>query len=304
MELLQKLTSLHAPSGEEYAVKDFILHYVNENKANWVTEPQVYADEALFQDGLVLVFGQPVTAVYAHMDSTGFTARYENQLIPIGGPEAKAGTILTGKDSIGHIRCQLKPDKEGRLFHDFPRAIDRGTSLVFEHNFKLTRKQVTTTYLDNRLGVYHALRLAETLENGIIAFTCWEEHGGGNVPVINRWIFENYGVRQGIICDVTWATDGVFAGKGTVISMRDRNVPRKRFIEKVIALADLSGANYQLEVEASGSSDGRELQVSPYPVDWVFIGPPGINIHSDRESVYLTDIDDTLVLYRYLMQTL
>lgn len=69
-------------------VKNFLLQYIKQNQSAWKTKPKIYQGED-FQDCLILVFGKPTTAVFAHMDSVGFTVRYENQLIPIGGPEAK-----------------------------------------------------------------------------------------------------------------------------------------------------------------------------------------------------------------------
>ncbi|MEQ9658001.1 MAG: aminopeptidase, partial [Fulvivirga sp.] len=70
------------------------------------------------------------------------------------------------------------------------------------------------------------------------------------------------------------------------------------------ALAKDSGVDFQLEVEGGGSSDGRELQVSPYPFDWCFIGAPEDNVHSPDEKVHKHDIQCMIELYRYLMANL
>ena len=302
MELLKKLCSIHAPCGEEARLKDFILDYITKNKANWKTSPTILAGEDL-QDCLVLVFGKPRTAVFAHMDSIGFTVRYNNQLVPIGGPHAETGYKLVGQDALGPIECELVED-EGDLSYKFARAIQRGTSLTFKMNFRETSEWVQSCYLDNRLGVYNALKLCEVLEDGIIAFSCWEEHGGGSVPYLAKLIYEQYGVRQALVSDITWVTEGVQAGEGVAISMRDRNIPRRSFINKIIKLADESEIDYQLEVEGSGSSDGRELQHSPYPFDWCFIGAPEDNVHSPDEKVDKHDISCMLLLYQYLMKNL
>jgi putative aminopeptidase FrvX len=69
-------------------------------------------------------------------------------------------------------------------------------------------------------------------------------------------------------------------------------------------LADLSGIAYQLEVEGSGSSDGRELQLSPYPIDWCFIGAAEKNVHTPNEMVHKNDIDSMIRMYKYLMREL
>lgn len=303
MELLKKLCHIHAPSGNEVAMKDFILKHINENHRSWASTPEVIAGKE-FQDCVILKFGQPRTAVFAHMDSIGFTVRYQNQLVPIGGPEAQSGFKLTGRDSRGEIACELEVNKDHQLFYKFGRPIETGTDLVFKCNFREDQKYITSCYLDNRLGVYNALKLAETLTDGVIVFSCWEEHGGGSVPYLAKYIHEQWGVRQALISDITWITDGVHPGKGVVISMRDRNIPRKTYINQIIGIASEGGIPYQIEVEGSGSSDGRELQVSPYPFDWCFVGAAEENVHSPDEKVHKADIESMLKLYQLLMKKL
>lgn len=302
MQLLKQLCDIHAPCGEEAVLKAFILDYVQTHSKKWKVQPAVVAGEEL-QDCLLLVFGKPRTAVFAHMDSIGFTVRYNDQLVPIGGPHTESGYRLTGQDALGPIDCELV-DEDGSLSYKFGRAIQRGTSLTFKMDFRDSQDYIQSCYLDNRLGLYNALKLCETLENGIIAFSAWEEHGGGSVPYLAKLIYEEYGVRQALISDITWVTEGVEHGKGVAISMRDRNIPRRSFINRIIALADESGIDYQLEVEGAGSSDGRELQHSPYPFDWCFIGAPEDHVHSPDEKVHKHDIACMLELYGYLMKNL
>ena len=301
-ELLKTMCGIHAPSGNEGAMKEFLLAYIEKNKASWAVQPEVYHGDD-FQDCIVLKFGTPRTAVFAHMDSIGFTVRYQNQLVAIGGPQAETGYVLTGEDALGPIECELLED-DGDLSYKFARGIQRGTDLVFKCDFRETEDYVQSCYLDNRLGVFNALKVAETLENGVIAFTCWEEHGGGSVPYIAKFISEKWGVHQALISDITWVTEGVVHGEGVAISMRDRNVPRRSFINKIIQIAEASGVPYQLEVEGAGSSDGRELQASPYPFDWCFIGAPEDNVHSPDEIVHKKDIVCMIELYQRLLEKL
>ncbi len=303
VELLKELIKIHAPSGSEFRMKEFLLQYVNSNASSWRVKPQIIQGNHL-QDNLILVFGEPRTAIFAHMDSVGFTVRYQNQLVPIGGPEAKDGFVLVGEDSLGPIRCKLKVDEDSHLFYDFGRAIDRGTTLTWEPELKMNDDFIEAPYMDNRLGIYNALKVAETLENGMIVFSSYEEHGGGSVPLLIKYIAENYSVRQALISDITWVTEGVEHGKGVAISMRDRNIPRKKFLDKVIQLADESGIPYQLEVESGGSSDGREVHFSPYPIDWLFMGAPEDHVHSPSEKVHIEDLHAMIAMYQYLMEKL
>jgi putative aminopeptidase FrvX len=303
MELLKQLCEIHAPSGEEFRMKEFLLKYIQREKKNWKVKPDVYHGDD-FQDCLVLVFGKPRTAVFAHIDSIGFMVRYFNQLLPIGGPDAEAGTRLVGEDSLGPIECELFFDKENHAFYKFGRQIDTGTSLTYKIDFRSDKNFIQTPYLDNRLGVYTALQLAKTLKDGIIVFSCWEEHGGGSVPYLAKFIYEKFKVKQALVADITWVSDGIEAGKGVVISMRDRNIPRKMFVNQLIEIARKRKVKFQLEVEGMGSSDGRELQLAPYPFDWCFVGAPQQNAHTPHEKVHKKDIDSMIELYQVLMKDL
>ncbi|MCU0429740.1 MAG: M20/M25/M40 family metallo-hydrolase [Cytophagaceae bacterium] len=302
-KLLETLCKIHAPSGNEGAMKAFILGYVKKNASKWKKKPRIIADG--LQDGLMLVFGKPRTAVFAHMDSIGFTVRYDNHLVPIGGPVMKTGILLTGEDSAGVIQTRMVVDKEEHyVVCDSQRILDRGTELVFACNFRENETSIQSCYLDNRLGVYNALKLAETMENGVLCFSCWEEHGGGTVSIMAKLLAEKYKVTQALISDITWITEGVKPGEGVVISMRDRSIPRRSFVNKIIALAKKSKIPFQLEVEGSGGSDGKDLQASPYPFDWIFIGAAEEHVHSPDEKVNKKDIESMIKLYRYLMDKL
>ena len=303
MKLLRELCEIHAPSGEESNMTQFLLAYIQKEKKNWVTKPEVYHGEQ-FQDCIILKFGKPRTAIFAHMDSIGFTVRYGNQLLPIGSPDAEAGTVLVGKDSLGPIECFLAFDQDDHALYNFPRSIDRGTTLTYKIDYRETKITIQSPYIDNRLGLYATLKVAEKIKDGVIVFSCWEEHGGGSVPYLAKFIYEKWGIKQALIADITWATDGVQPGKGVAISMRDRNIPRRSYINRIIDIAVKRKINFQLEVEGMGSSDGRELQISPYPFDWCFIGAPQHHPHTPNEIVYKNDIKSMVDLYVWLLKDL
>ena len=184
------------------------------------------------------------------------------------------------------------------------REIDRGTSLTFKPNFREDDEFIQCCYLDNRLGVWNALKVAETLENGIICFSSWEEHGGGSVGYLSKFIYENFQVKNALISDITWVTEGVKHNNGVAISLRDSGIPRRSYVNRIIQLAKKSKINYQIEVENAGGSDGNEIQKSPFPKDWCFIGAPEDNVHSPDEKVHKNDIQSMLDLYVFLMKHL
>lgn len=307
MELLREICAIHAPAGNEVALKNYILHYLEVFKHKFKVLPEIYHGEE-FQDCIVLKFGEPKTAIFAHMDSIGFTVKYGKSLVKIGGPVLEEGIQLVGEDSQGKIEAELEiiEDENGHKTPEyiFDREIERGTELVFKPDWREDDEFVQCCYMDNRLGIWNALQVAHELENGVICFSCWEEHGGGSVGYLAKFIYEKWGVKQALISDITWVTDGVKHGNGVAISMRDSGIPRRSYLNRIINLAKQSGIRFQLEVEGSGGSDGNQLQRSPYPFDWVFIGAPEDNVHSPDEKVHKDDITAMKDLYNYLMKHL
>ena len=54
-----------------------------------------------------------------------------------------------------------------RKVHIFERPIDRGTTLTYKPNWIETDTHIQNCYLDDRLGIWSALKVAENLENGV-----------------------------------------------------------------------------------------------------------------------------------------
>lgn len=302
IKLLEDILRIQSVSSDESRISTYIINYVLKRRSKWKVTPTIFFDENL-HDNIVLEFGNPKTAVFAHMDTVGFMARYENQLIPIGGPDVMDGDLLEGLDAYGPISCRAKI-VEDNLFHDFNRGIVPGTILTYSQQVQFGDEFIQAAYLDNRLGIYNALMQCETIENGLIVFSTYEEHGGGAIPMLLKFICDRWDIRQALISDITWVTGGVRHHNGVVISIRDRHIPRRIFLNRILALAEESGIPYQIEVEGFGSSDGREIQHSPYAVDWCFIGAAEDGVHSPRERVSWADLESMVNMYRYLLQTL
>jgi putative aminopeptidase FrvX len=305
--LLKKMCAIHAPSGNEVDMSKFLLDYIKTYSRKWKHRPKVFFGEG-FQDNIVLIFGKPRTAIFAHMDSIGFTVRYGRQLVKIGGPMIKDGMKLIGTDSLGTQEAELKllKDKNNaiQLSYSAERDFERGTELVFKPNWRESEEYISCCYMDNRLGVYNALKVAETLKHGAIVFSSWEEHGGGSVSYLQKFLYEKYHVTQALISDISWISDGVHPGLGQVISLRDSLIPRRSYVNRIIAIAKEQKCLYQLEVEGAGGSDAKELQMASNPWDWCFIGAAEENVHSPDEKVHKKDIGGMIELYQALMREL
>jgi putative aminopeptidase FrvX len=312
-ELLKKLCAIPSTAGDEGKMKDFLLDYFSQNSKKFKVTPKIYSG-AGFQDMVIAIFGEPRTAVLAHTDTVGYTVAYKRELYKIGNPKAKEGTKLVGEDSKGKIECTLiikkkKKDKESKekeevYKYEASRKIEPGTNLTYAPDWTETKQYVKSAYLDNRLGVWNALQLADTLEDGALVFTTYEEHGGGGAQFAGKFLQDNFGVQQALISDVTLLSDSIKHNKGVAISMRDRGIPRRNYVNRIIEIAKANDVKFQLEVENAGGSDGNALQDSSYAWDWCFIGPPEDNYHQPGEKVHKDDMAEMQKLYRVLLKHL
>ena len=302
LSLLKTMCAIHSPSGNEVGMKDFILDYVKKESKNWKHKPKVIHGKG-FQDNIILVFGKPRTAIFAHTDSIGFTVRYGKQLVKIGGPRLEKGYELVGSDSKGKCEATLNIVKDA-LEYKAKRNFDTGTELVFKANWREDKDYVQCCYMDNRLGCYNALKVAETIKDGAIVFSTWEEHGGGSVSYLQKHLADKYDISQALISDISWISDGVFPAKGPVISLRDSMIPRRSYVNKLIDIAKKHKLPYQLEVEGSGGSDAKELQMAENVWDWCFVGAAEQFVHTPNEKVHKKDIEGMIELYKALMKDL
>jgi putative aminopeptidase FrvX len=220
--------------------------------------------------------------------------------VKIGGPRIDNRFHLV--DENGHDATLVS--SHDKLEYKSSHKFETGTELTFKPNWRETKDFVQCCYMDNRLGVFNALKIAESLKDGAIVFSCWEEHGGGSVSYIQKFLQEKYKIKQALISDITWITEGVTHGKGVAISMRDSLIPRRSYINKIISIAKKSKIPFQLEVESSGGSDAKELQMAEYPWDWCFIGAPEDHVHSPDEKVHKADITSMIDMYNVLMKEL
>lgn len=307
LSFLEKLIAVPGASSDESNVKTFLIDYIQEEMKNWKRQPELI-DSPDTQDTFALIFGQPRTAIYAHIDTIGFSVGYERDLIKIGGPRTIDGIQLVGSDSKGYVEAELmvidEEDGSQHIEYVCERKVDRGTILTFKPHFRETADTIQSPYLDNRLGVWVALEVARTMENGAIVFSSYEEHGGNSVGYWANYLKNTFGTRQSLISDITWVTHGVVHNGGVAISMRDSGLPRRVYLNRIIELARESGIPFQLEVESAGGSDGTMIQKSSSLIDWCFIGAPEDHVHTPDELVYKSDVQAMIALYSYLVEHL
>ncbi len=101
---------------------------------------------------------------------------------------------------------------------------------------------------------------------------------------MQKYLVDNYKISQALISDISWISDGVFPAKGPVISLRDSLIPRRSYINRIIAIAQKYKLPHQLEVEGSGGSDAKEFQMAENVWDWCFVGAAEQFVHTPDEK--------------------
>jgi putative aminopeptidase FrvX len=282
LDLLWKLLQIDSPAGDEGAMADWLVAEIETNM------PSVRVER--IGDSVIAVRGKaPTVAVFAHIDTIGFTLGYDRNLIRIGGPAPKDGVAL--RIAGGDARGKLRVGKAGGWKLGGKANAEPGTRWVYAAEPKQSGDEITSPYLDNRAGVWAALQTLTRCENVAVAFTAGEEHSGHGALVCARRLYEGYAIYQALISDITWDTKHVHCGDGVAISLRDSMTPRQRYLERILALAEVSGVKYQREIESSGGSDGGYIQRSGFPIDWVFVGAPEKHPHTSAERVRISDLN-------------
>jgi len=296
LDLLWKLLALDSPSGDEGAIADWI--------EDWVAPTFPEAQVERLGDSLVVVKGNmPLVALFAHLDTTGWTLGYEKNLIRIGGPHGKVGDRLrpVGRPERGNTLGR-RPDGSWKLCGKTDAL--PGSGWVYaeppQRKNAVDGEEIRAPYLDNRAGVWAVLQALIHCPNIAVALTTSEETHGGGAITCARILCEQHGIQQALISDLTWHTKHVRCGKGVAISLRDSSLPRRRYLGEVLALAEASGIPFQREIEASGGSDGGSIDRSGVPMDWVFVGAPEKSPHTARESVRIADLQSMAAMLVHL----
>lgn len=295
MQLLQQLQAIPGPSGDEGPIADCVEQHCRRIPDTTVRR---------VGDLVLAVRGTPRVAVFAHLDTIGFTQGYARDLIPIGGPHVEGGERLREVDGQGRARVVVRQKGEKTAWRLSGKGGVPGSRWVYADPLVVKKGRITGPYLDNRAGVWNALRVLERCDAVAAVFTPGEEHSGRGALIGARLIYEEWNITRALISDITWHTGGIRMGKGPAVSLRDRYVARRRYLDEVLAAAEASGLPFQREVESSGGSDGSYIERSTFPVDWVFVGAPQKASHTPKEECQVADLEGMVALYVALIPAL
>jgi putative aminopeptidase FrvX len=295
MELLLEIQSIPGPSGDEGRIADSVEAQCRRVSGTTVTR---------CGDLILAVRGRPRVAVFAHLDTIGFTQGYQRDLIPIGGPHVEGDEAIREVASGAEARVKIRQRDDRPQWRVSGKAGAPGSRWVYAAPLVVKKNKIIGPYLDNRAGVWNGLRTLQRCSDVAVLFTPGEEHSGRGALIGARLIYQELGIQRALISDITWHTGGIKNGKGPAISLRDRYVPRQRFLDEVIAAAEASRVPFQREVESGGASDGAAVERSTFPIDWVFIGAPQKHSHTPKEECLVSDLEGMSDLYAHLIPAL
>lgn len=296
LTLLWELLRIDGPSGDEGAFGDWLMAWIRREL------PDVRL-ERIGESVIALRGERPAVALFAHTDTTGWTLGYDKRLIPIGGPHGKPGDPIrpAGLPDTGNT---LARRKDGGWRVKGKTDAPPGSRWVYATEPHQDGDAITAPYLDNRAGGWAALQTLQHCPQVAVAFTMQEEHSGRGARDCARRVAETHGITQALIADITWHTKHVRCGQGPAISLRDSSVPRQRYLDRVLAVAEKWGRLFQREIESDGSSDGGAIERSGVPLDWVFVGAPEKDPHTARERVHASDLQGMADLLVHLVNGL
>lgn len=327
-ELLKDLSSLHAPTGKEGAVADYMEKHLK--KCGFKVERDILGN-VIARKGS----GRKIL-VAAHMDEVslsvlGVTDKGFLKFVKIGGlydgslgtqrVRVHAKTPVPG--IIGIKAPHLMKEEEIKalqksedLFIDIgakdkkqvaKMGIRPGTHVTFESDFvELANELVTGKAFDNRAGCAIMLKLAEEAKHPgcelCLVGTVREETGlwGAGTSI--------FGIKPDLaialdVCmssgtpDVCAEKVPVELNKGPAIGVIEAGgrglIMEDKLIEWIESVAKKNGINYQFEVSERGASDASRMQYACEGFLVASIGIPSRYIHSTVELVALKDLEET-----------
>ncbi|KAB3534023.1 M42 family metallopeptidase [Alkaliphilus pronyensis] len=323
-ELLKEMCSVYSPSGNEAAIRDFIMQeikdYVDEINVdplgNLIARKKGNGKKIMFaghmdQIGLMVTF----------IDKEGFL-RFTN----VGGLSPSitmSQRVIFSNGVVGVVGCEklddIKDLKLDKLFIDIgaqskeeaEEMVSIGDVCVYYSEALIDDKKVISQGLDDRVGCFVLIEALKQIKNSLndlyFVFTVQEEVGIRGAKTSAYTINPDYGIAV----DVTMTGDtpnakkmAVKLGEGAAIKIRDNSLlchPKVK--DTMIKVAKDSDIKYQLEVLEFGGTDSGAIHLTRSGVPSGVISIPTRYIHSNCEMCYLSDISAAIDLSVKLSQT-
>ncbi len=330
-ELFKKLVEIHAPSGDESKIRDFIT-----------SEMEGISDEITTDrlgNLICRIKGNgPKVMVAAHMDQIGLmVTKIEDEgflrFTNIGGINpynslhqrvffdngtegviSKDGKIEVQKMKLKDMYIDIGADSK----EEAEKRVRIGDSCTYRSNYSEDDKRVVSGCIDNRVGCYMAIeaakRIAENRNNGsdsdnndiYIVFTVQEELGLRGATTAAYSIEPDFGVAVDVTGSGDTPGDEAFAvklGKGCAIKVKDLGIVVDPVVKNYMAeLAESKNIDYQFEILEYGATDSAAIQLSRSGVLAGVISVPARYIHSASETIYKSDLENGVKLLKEILE--
>ena len=331
LELIEKLCNLCGPSGNEDAVREFILNEIKD-----------YCDAYTDQNGNIIAFKKgkkfphKKVMVDAHMDEVGVlvTSVTESGMLrfnAVGGilTESLLGATVRFENTIGVIGikpvhlCEKDekkalPKAESLLIdigaknkEDALKYISVGDIGAFKENFTvLSESRFISKAIDDRIGCALLITLLkEEAEYDFYGtFTVGEELGLRGAKTAAFTLSPDYA----IVLEATTAADIHSTPEeqrvcelsgGAVISFMDNStLYNKKLIDKAFEISKQIGAKAQTKTKVAGGNNSGAIHLSKEGVKTITISLPCRYIHSPASVADISDAKDMLSISKELIK--
>jgi len=315
---LKRLIEAHSTSGDEAEVRAILEEAWN--AAGWCVER--HGDYAVSARLPEADLARPVLLVCAHMDSPGYAVdRLTGSAIgltELGSPSFEGGrapAVLktrAGRFS-GAVREVSAPASEPDFVFEpedeaaARAAVRQGDRVCFAPICGAEGDRIAAPFLDNRLGCWLLLRLAE--EAGawrspyriVLGATGTEEMGGFGARVLAAQVRPD----RVVVLDATYDSEeqGVRLGQGPVLTLSDASVllsPARR--DEVLERMARAGVPLQTEAYNFSGTDARAFPHVGLPCAVLPLLVATTGNHSPRETAHLRDLEAWLEAVRVLTE--
>lgn len=311
--LLEKLTQITAPSGNEKIIHEYIINEIKDHVDEIETDALGNLIAHKRGDGKKVMFA-------AHTDEIGVMVSYieENGMLrfsPLGGVNAQYALNQRVKFTGGACgvvsfenkdESTLKNLKISDLFIDIgatsaseaEKMVRLGEAGGFMGEFLTCGKNIVSKALDDRCGcaaLIYAIKSFKEHKNDLyFVFTASEELGLRGAKVAANRIEPDYAVAL----DVTRTGDvpgklkmAVKLGGGVAIKIKDSSFIAHPLVRNMMVdMCEKNNIKYQLEVLEVGGTDSGAIQLSGNGVPSGCISIPTRYIHSPSEMINKEDL--------------
>lgn len=323
MELLKKMTMCISTSGREQNIRSII-----KSELDNVCD-EIYTDTL----GNLICHKKgngKKLMLAAHMDEIGFMVNHIDKngflrFSPIGGvPKYNCinSPVEFSNGVMGKISYENKenPSTAGfeKMYIDIgaqtkeeaETMVSIGDMAAYAGNFAQIGNRVMAKALDDRSGCWaliRAMQSAEKADNDVFAvFTVQEEVGLRGAKTAAALINPDMAVAVDVsnVGDTPHSQElNPVLGKGPAIKMKDASfIIHESVREMLLECVKRSGISYQLEAASYGGTDAGAIHLSGGGVASGTISIPTRYIHSANEIIDKTDLENTSVLLKTIIE--